>query len=222
MFTGKLRPNGFEFAACDECNQKTKMADLFAALVGRVYPDSQSDIERNDIKKILAALSRNLPAVLLEMKIGRAGQKLARRDTMIVDDGGFLRLSGPIATELLDIFAHKLGLALHYEATGKVLPVGGGIATRVYSNVEAIQQRIPSEIFKMLPKPKTLRQGSWGVENQFSYSMSVTEDGKMGLSFASFRYSISVVSVTAENIAAFETTDRPASMNPRKPASLWK
>jgi hypothetical protein len=222
MFTSKLRPNGFEFAACNDCNQKTKMADLFVALVGRVFPDSSTNSEDNDIGRILSALGRNLPAALLEMKIGRAGQKLARKQTGIADEGGFLRLSGPIATQLLDIFAHKLGLAMHYEATGKILQRSGGVATRVFSNVEAIQDEIPDEIFRFLPAPTTLRQGSWDVGNQFTYSMRVTEGQQMGLFFASFRFSISIVALTSNDISAFQSDDIEQSIKPHAPASLWK
>jgi hypothetical protein len=221
MFTSKIRPNGFEFAACNNCDQKTKMADLFAALVGRVFPDSSTNSEDRDIERILSALGRNLPAVLLEMKVGRAGQKLARKQTRIADEGGFLKLSGPIATQLLDIFAHKLGLAMHYEATGKILPRSGGVATRVFSNVEAVQDKIPEQIFRILPEPVTLRQGSWDVGNQFNYSMRMTEGQQMGLFFASFRFSISIVALTADDISAFRSDYSEESIKPHAPASLW-
>lgn len=222
MFTGKRRPSGFEFAACADCNQRTKAADLFAAFIGRAFPDSDNPIDQEDVKKILKALGRNSPDVLREMNIGRAGQKIARKDTGITAAGGFLRVSGPLVTQLLNIFAHKLALAMHFEATKKALPRTGAVATRVFSNVEHMRGEIPQDIFPLLPKPTSLRQGSWDTEEQFTYSMRVTDDTEMGLFFASFRRSIYIVALTANSGSAFATAANKGSMTPRTPASLWK
>jgi len=79
MFRGKSRPNGLEFAACDNCNQATKHADLVASLLGRIYPDTGLPSDQLDIKKRLSAAGNNIPGLLQEMLVGTAGQKLAKK-----------------------------------------------------------------------------------------------------------------------------------------------
>jgi hypothetical protein len=103
-----------------------KATDQFAAYIGRLYPDPTTATDQDDVRKVLIGLKNNLPGVLQEMYVGRAGQKLASKRVRPPDSGGFLRLDGPLATKHLDIFGSKLGLAMHFEATGNALPRNGG------------------------------------------------------------------------------------------------
>jgi hypothetical protein len=220
MFRGKLRPGKFEFPCCNPCNQGTKNSDHVAAFLGRLQPDATSVADQADVKKILAGLGNNMRPVLREMYMGRAGQKLARnRVRSFIDEepGGFLRLNGPLVSKHLDIFGAKLGLAMYWETTNKIISPAGGVIVRVYSNVEALEGKIPEALLKLLPGPQTLRQGAWDVGDQFQYSARVTDDSQMGLFFASFRFSFAVAAIAAMDRSLFS-----ASMGPVfAPAQLW-
>src|SRR5262249_55516381 len=89
-------------------------------------------------------------------------------------------------------FACKLGLAMHFEATGLPLPKEGGIVVRTFSNIQAIERKIPDSFLKIFSAPKTLRQGSWDVADQFQYSTAVVDKGAMAACFASYRFSFAV------------------------------
>jgi hypothetical protein len=80
MFDGRQRPKGLEFPICLECNNGTSQSDQVASLLGRVYPDSGSEQQQYEIKKLLRGVSNSVPGLLEEMQIGRAGQKFAQRD----------------------------------------------------------------------------------------------------------------------------------------------
>jgi hypothetical protein len=67
----------------------------------------------------------------------------------------------------------------------------------VFSNVEALENKIPDTLMKLLPGPQTLRQGTWDVADQFQYSIRLTDDKTMGLFFASFRFSFAVAAATS-------------------------
>ena len=218
MFRGKHRPGQFEFPSCDHCNQRTKATDQFAAYIGRLYPDATTATDQDEVRKILNGLKNNLPGVLQEMYIGRAGQKLASKRVRPPNSGGVLRLDGPLASKHLDIFGCKLGLAMHFEATGNALPRNGGIAIRVFSNVEALEEKIPDTLAKLLPGPQTLRQGTRDVADQFQYSVRLTDDKTMGLFFASFRFSFAVVAATSIDRSSL------SAMWPRvfSPGEPWK
>jgi len=196
MFEAKLRPKGFEYPACAECNNNTGHSDLVAALLGRCWPNADTDVARTDLIKLLRAVSNNAPAVLLEMDIGRAGEKMARKRHNIPDDAHPLRADGPILNKHLQTFAAKLGFALHYEMTGDWIPHGGGVQVMWFSNVQALNGEIPSILVEGLPTPLTLQQGTKSVADQFQYSYARAEQDHL-LYYASFNLSFAVAGITA-------------------------
>jgi hypothetical protein len=49
-FEGRQRPKGFEFPACRTCNNNTGHSDLVAALLSRIWPDAESEVQKRDVK----------------------------------------------------------------------------------------------------------------------------------------------------------------------------
>ncbi len=97
MFDQRQRPKGLEFPTCASCNHGTSSIDLVASLLGRVYPNSESDPEKRDLQKLLSAVSNNVPRLLEEMMVDDAGQYQARRDIPNMPSGSaVLRANGPI------------------------------------------------------------------------------------------------------------------------------
>jgi hypothetical protein len=70
LFEGRQRPKGLEFPACEVCNNGTGHSDLVAAMLARTWPNSH--MQRKDVRKILRAISNNVPGLLQEMNPGRA------------------------------------------------------------------------------------------------------------------------------------------------------
>jgi hypothetical protein len=79
IFEGRQRPKGLEFPACYPCNNQSGLSDLVASMLARTFPHADTTIQRQDFVKILAAISNNLPALLEEMRVPCASEKLARR-----------------------------------------------------------------------------------------------------------------------------------------------
>jgi hypothetical protein len=136
MFRAKDRPKGLELLSCDQCNQGTKDADQVASLLGRIYPNSRHPDDRRDISKLLGGVENNIPGLLQEMYVGAGGQKLARKYSSAPLDGKFLRAGEPLVSKYMDIFSAKVGFALHYQATGSVVPAAGAVLSRWYTNVQ--------------------------------------------------------------------------------------
>jgi hypothetical protein len=142
-FEGRQRPKGFEFPACEPCNNRTSHSDLVAALLARTWPDADSEIQKKDVKKLLNAVSNNMPQLLHEMNVGRAGEKLARKLHNLPTDAHPMRANGPLLTHHIHTFAAKFGFALHYEVNGEPVPVAGGVQVMWFSNVQALNDQIP-------------------------------------------------------------------------------
>jgi hypothetical protein len=221
MFAGRQRPKGLEFAACEVCNHGSRHADLFAAFLGRGFPDTGSAIDKEDISKILRGLQNNIPEVLIEMKMGRASEKLRMRELPThLRDGGLLRLDGPIASKLLKLFAYKMGLALYFETTKRPLPKNGQIAVRVWSNFEKFTGDFPEKALDFLGKGKTLQQGKKEVNDQFSYATALSEDGKLGAFFASFRMAFALIAFVSEVDGALKETDALPGLTIKTPQQV--
>ena len=196
MFEGRQRPKGLEFPACQPCNNGTGHSDLVAAMLSRAWPDPASDEQKKDVTRIFKAVGNNLPEVIREMNIGRAGEKLARKRNNIPVDAHPLRMDGPLLTAHIETFAAKMGFALHYEVRGAPVPTSGGVKPMWFSNLQALNGEIPDILFQMLPSPSTLRQGAKSAGSQFLYSYAVGESDHM-LYFASFNQSFAVGGITA-------------------------
>jgi hypothetical protein len=196
IFEAKLRPKGLEFPACDDCNRGTRHSDLVAAMLARCWPNAETATTRKDLIKVLRGVSNNVPEVLREMEIGRAGEKLARKQRKIPDDAHPLRADGPILNKHLETFAAKLGFALFYETTGHWVPQGGGVQVMWFSNVQAINDEIPAIFSEVLPAPQTLQQGTKSVADQFQYSYTRAEQDHL-LYYASFNLSFAVAGIAA-------------------------
>jgi hypothetical protein len=138
MFDGRQRPKGLEFPACEGCNGGTKDTDLVASLLGRVYPNVESDSGQSELKKLLSAVSNNMPELLVEMKPDNADHSRALESIPNMPPGStVLRANGPILTVHMKRFGAKLGFALHFEVHSSFVPREGGVQPMYFTNVNA-------------------------------------------------------------------------------------
>jgi hypothetical protein len=196
VFEGRQRPKGFEFPACGLCNSGTSHSDLVAAMLARTWPDADSEIQKKDVKKLLSAVANNIPQLLREMNVGRAGEKLARKLHNLPSDAHPMRADGPLLTHHIHTFAAKFGFALHYEVYGAPVPAAGGVQVMWFSNVQALNDQIPQMLVDVLPSPSTLQQGAKSAGEQFRYSYTTAESDHL-LYLASFNKSFAVAGITA-------------------------
>jgi hypothetical protein len=177
----------------------------------RAYPNNEGILEKEELQSILEGVGNNVPGLLQEMHVGPAGQKIARKRLPPgAAEGGFLRVDGPIVSGHMETFAVKLGFALFYEVTRKIIPPTGGVAALWYSNVDRLEGKFPQSIFDLLLPPQTLKQGRFDVAEQFSYQWRLTEGEQMGLFCAFFGSSFAVLACAATDTAllSFDGLDK--------------
>jgi hypothetical protein len=202
MFRNRRRPKGLEFASCLPCNRGTRLTDLVAAMLCRASPNNEGILEKEELESILRAVGNNVPGLLQEMHVRTAGQKIARKRLPPgAAEGGFLRVDGPMVSGHMETFAEKLGFALFYEVTRKIIPPTGGVAAHWYSNVDRLEGKFPQSIFDFLLSPQTLKQGRFDVAEQFSYQWRLTEGEQMGLFCAFFGASFAILACAATDTA---------------------
>lgn len=199
IFSGRRRPKGLEFPACRLCNDGARLSEQVAGLLSRMYPDPVDEAGKVEVKKILYEAENNLPGLLLELFPGsRQSFAFRRPGTGQQEVGNVLRVNGPLVTSAMNTFSAKLGLALHFNQTSKIIPPSGATAVRWFSNIDAIQGGIPDDILRLVGPPRTLEQGKFHTGEQFRYGSRASEDGGFTAHFASFRFSFSVVAFVSD------------------------
>ena len=189
-------------------------------MLGRVYPDGKTEAERNEIARIMHAVNNNNPGLLQEMFPSRRQERKFQnqRGSLPADAAGVLNVNGTRLNKTIQAFGAKLGLALHYVHTGRIVPVDGGVAVRWYSNHDAVTGQIPDKLFQILGPARTLEQGKWNVADQFNYSFGMGEGGNSAAYFSTFRKSFAVLSWVSTDIARFG--DKASDMGLHRPG-LW-
>ena len=196
-FRWKHRPKGLEFPSCEMCNHGASHADYVAGLVSRFYEPNDQAHYVDELREMFRSVPTNIPGLLEEMKIGRGGQKIALKKLPPGWDGGVVRMNGPIVSKFMEVFALKMGLALHFETTGQPLTDDGGISIRWFTNYEKFTGNFPEELMNLFHEPLSLKNGKREVSDQFQYSYRLSDEKDFGAYFASFRHSFAVVAFVA-------------------------
>lgn len=198
LFTGRSRPRGLEFAACKKCNSGGRADELVAAMLSRLYPDSTTETERDEITRLMHSANKRLPGLLAEM-VPSIDQIHTSQEFLehLSPDSGVLNCNGPILNRAIHRFAAKFGFALHYQATNEIVPETGGTSVYWLTNHNAMAGEMPQELIKRMGPPATLQQGTWQVFDQFSYGSVVSTDNQVSAHLATFRFSFAVCAFTA-------------------------
>lgn len=204
MFTRRQRPKGLEFASCEACNGGTKHADLVAACIGRSMMQGSGEADTEDLPTIFQALRNNIPDLLLEMRPSNDQLAVAERE---LAGQKVLNVGGPLVAGFMQQFAIKLTFALYREISGREVPEGGGVLARWFSNYEARTGRVPRDIFENLHPPRTLRQGSFEVSDQFAYSFEISPDLDYARIVGTFRYAFAVAGFVSAKMSSFDEVD---------------
>lgn len=137
MFVSRQRPRGLEFPACNSCNRGTKQSDLVASLMAHLWTND-SPARQRDLQRLLSGVGNNVPGLLQDMKLGRAGEKLARKEANIPDDAHPMKVT-PLINQHMLTFAAKFGFAIHHEVFGSPIPENGGCSSHVVFKRSVLQ-----------------------------------------------------------------------------------
>lgn len=196
IFRRKQRLKGLEFASCRPCNNGSSHADLVAGVISRTHTRDIEPSQADELGELLGSVRNNIPGLLEEMFLPPDEEERQLQELPNPEAIQLLRI-GPIVNSYMKAFSLKLGLALHYEKTGVIVPPAGGVSVRWFTNHDRVTGAFPQSIFDHLLPLDTLRAGRQEASDQFQYSWRLTDTGDFGMYFASFREAFAVVAFTA-------------------------
>lgn len=203
IFDRKQRPKGLEFSACKACNDSTRKAESVIAMLSRVYPSDGDGFNTSEMRKITDKAFQHNPGLAAEMHMDQVqGLQRLGDKAMQLPSWHFVNLGGPIVSNALALFGKKLALSLHYEATKRIVPIGGAVLLIHYSNVDAFTGDLPPDLLQMFGPGKTLQMGRQEVSSQFRFATAYDgESLSLSTHFVVFRESFATMSVVAHNAA---------------------
>ena len=170
MFRLNQRPKGLEFPSCGPCNQGTSRLDVVAAFMARTFPGIASPADSAEWNRVMGEVHRVAPSLLREMWMSPQEMQAAMWREGVVDSNlGAFRANGPVMGAHMQAFAAKIGFALHYEATGHVVPAGGRVQVRWFTSSEVHGGRLPPDLLASIGTPRIMQQGRITSAGDFEY-----------------------------------------------------
>ena len=214
LFDNSHRPDKLVMPACKECNSGTSTADLVAAVMSRWAVDN-TEQEHRDHEKLVRRLRKQAPEVIDEWTSTRVKDRvkgrrhLRKHGVMIPDDVGIVAV-GATSIRHLNLFSHKVTLALYFEHFRRPLLPPGAYLAMWRSKEDFARNGVPRELLEIFPGYATLTQGRWSEHETFEYRHAINyEDGLFGF-FARFRWGLFVLGSVVENAAVLQSHERAA------------
>lgn len=204
LFDAAHRPDGFVMPACVECNKGTSTADLAVALISR-WGDEGTPQEQLDHARFARRALKQAPTLRDEWisitddpaASQRARQHLIAHGVQVPADASFATI-GPETVGQLNLFSHKVVLALYFHHFKKGLSAEGRVFAS-WRTKEDFALGIPQIFFDMFGGHGAIAQGNWDERKTFEYRFPIrTVDGLFGC-LVRFRQGFFVWGFTADN-----------------------
>lgn len=207
LFQSKWWPEGFEFPACETCNNGTGDDDVVVALIGRMDPFLNSGNKDGRVAGLMHNVNKQYPGFLKEMVGMSAGEsRRAARSLGIKPPPGLTYQQTGIVnvTERMDkavqTLAGKLSKAIYYLETGQIFPAAGDIQFHWFTNTDLFKSGSPPvlEAFEHIeaPVPRIFRNGQ-NLSEQFDYRYALSEDKELALLRAVFGRAFGFVTISS-------------------------
>jgi hypothetical protein len=212
FFDAKLAPEGYEFPACEPCNQKSKDHEHVLTTLVRLKADEGKQSERRDVDfaKYAKAMKNNFPGLLRVLGPDEKGGFVKSRGIYIPVGRAYpaelpmVAIDPKIAGTAIDSAFRKLMCALHYKHTGQVLPADAEITVKWATNAglpELLTEEVKAFIAGLTEKPTLVRNGK-DLSDQFDYRFKVADDLSASAYFIKFRQSLIAAGVVMSKPAA--------------------
>jgi hypothetical protein len=218
LFDNSHRPDGLVMPACEECNKGTSKADLAVALLSRwdYYSSAQEQLDHSKLANRIKKQAPELVAEWLNIDAAekkRARQHLLNHGVQVPPDAGIATI-GPLSVGQLNLFAHKVVLALYFAHFRRGLSNDGRIFASWRTKEDFARSGIPKFFLDLLPSYGTISQGQWDEHKTFEYRHAINiEEGLFGC-LAKFRQGYFVYGFTVDRAGLLPESERQEWLRP--------
>lgn len=225
MFDARQWPEGYEFPACAQCNDNTRLDELLIGWLSRLNYAPGQDISQPEAWKQWSAIRNNFPGLIETLssdhrQLRQARDRYRQLQGRPTADLPVIDVTDPRINDAVLNFGGKLGMALYYHHSGRCLPASGGIGIRWFSNLQVESGEIPAEILRSFPGTPKLERSRQGLNDQFFYRYGLSVFGDVAIFLAFFRRSFAIFMGVAAEVTALKAPPnvpirRPYNCQPR-------
>jgi hypothetical protein len=182
------------------CNNETSRDEALFAWLVRIRLSDFSQAAEREFERYTFELTRRFPEIWAGIEIHSRVEtrRLVREMKFSPSMLGVTDLvhSMDLPDQVMVVaqrYGAKLGKALHYLHSGKIVPVVAVIDSKVFTNANALGPSFPGDIFSVLSSEADIRRASTSLKNQFDYQYVVLEDGEASAFVISFGESMVMV-----------------------------
>lgn len=210
LFIGRQWPMGYEFPACATCNDASASDELIMGFLVRIQISDLTSDDEKELERAIWNINDRHPELLKDLR------ELSRTETR-----RFMREQGismaalcpePYVVTFPDVlmdvpqrYGEKLGKALYYLHTGRIVSALGGVTVQAMTNTQFMSARFPIEKSRVLDRKPVLTRSGKSLEDQFAYRYAVPDDGFGAAFLVQFRESTAMLIVVHESMAQYES-----------------
>jgi hypothetical protein len=208
LFNNSHRPDKLVMPACDECNRETSTADLVASIISR-WNYITNEQASADHTRLVARVRKNNPGLIREWTSLNIEDRLdaithLRNYGVSVPADAGLASIGPLTIRQLNLFAHKVALALYFEHFKVPLSVNGRFCAFWRTKEDFAKGGIPPELLEMMKQYGTLEQGKWSAHEIFEYRYEINNTEGLFACLARLRGNLFVTGLVTEDATTLE------------------
>lgn len=209
LFRDRQWPQGYVFPACSVCNEASSLDELVMGWLVRIRLDDYSQADLKEAVSAIEKLRRRRPEWVAEMQelSEPAKQKLlidTRRPASTFPKGEVFAMSVPQEfNDAMSRYAEKLGRALFYFHTGKIVPTHGLVRATALTNTEFATPNFPIDAFNFLSSTPALTRSGKSLEDQFAYRYALSDDRSTAAFLVQFQHSVAMTILIVEDRATY-------------------
>lgn len=190
------------FPTCEACNDSTREEERIIAFFAQLAHPALSTLQQEEFERSLKAVYSRHPELIDAMKGTTANdvRRFLQRSNLKLPPGlstadlHVVKLPSSI-DKIVRKFSQRLGRALHYKHTRRIVPVDGVVRVNWFTNASLVTNKFPHPVFSRLTKQPKLERATVNLSEQFSYRYEVSVAGDLGMYGCAFGRSFYVVCI---------------------------
>lgn len=191
VFDNKQRPDVLVFPSCKQCNELTRKNDAIISWLSRLHHGKGTTSISPEFEKLSRGMLR-YPDLVREFKF-REPVRYIQNGQGIITPTDLLTIDlGPITIAAIEQFALKFTLAMHWHASGDIVPSDAPIWIMTATNHHYMTNSIVREILSLFKQREVMQQGVMTSAGQFSYQSEFHKEAGDSIHYAGFRESFAI------------------------------
>lgn len=179
-FPDRHPPEGFEFPACDRCQNASRLDELAFGMFVRLGDADENNYRQSDVKRLISGVANNLPNILPRIDLSPRAKRNSLRAMGLQKPSHVLAADIPLMAVPTDIQPHmhrygcKLACALFYREMGKAAPADYHVWAIWGQEADRARMASWDKFVSMTPLVTIGQRSNFDFGNRFRYRCNKT------------------------------------------------